>query len=49
MCSPAWRWPAGSEADARLCLLLVSLSLFYIGGMFLNDAFDREFDARNAA
>jgi 4-hydroxybenzoate polyprenyltransferase len=38
---------AGSaEADARLCLLLVSLSLFYIGGMFLNDAFDREFDAR---
>jgi len=35
-----------SEADARLCLLLVSLSLFYISGMFLNDAFDREFDAR---
>jgi len=36
----------GSLADARLPLLLVSMSLFYVGGMFLNDAFDREFDAR---
>ncbi|MCW5621803.1 MAG: UbiA family prenyltransferase [Burkholderiales bacterium] len=36
----------GSLADARLPLLLVSLSLFYVGGMFLNDAFDREFDAK---
>jgi hypothetical protein len=27
-------------------LVLLSLSLFYTGGMFLNDAFDREFDAR---
>jgi 4-hydroxybenzoate polyprenyltransferase len=35
----------GSLADARLPLLMVALSLFYIGGMFLNDAFDREFDA----
>ena len=26
--------------------LLVALSLFYIGGMYLNDAFDREIDAR---
>ena len=25
-------------------ILIASLSLFYIGGMFLNDAFDTEFD-----
>ena len=34
-------------ADARLAILLVSLSLFYVGGMFLNDAFDSAFDARS--
>lgn len=28
-----------------LALLLLALSLFYMGGMYLNDAFDREFDA----
>ena len=33
----AWRTPA----------LLLSLSLFYVGGMYLNDAFDRGFDARH--
>jgi len=37
----------GSVLDPRLPLLLVALSLFYIGGMFLNDAFDSEFDARS--
>lgn len=37
----------GSALDPRLPLLLVALSLFYVGGMFLNDAFDREFDARS--
>jgi len=38
---------AGSVSlDPRVLVLLVALSLFYIGGMFLNDAFDREFDAR---
>jgi hypothetical protein len=31
---------------ARLALLLVAFSLFYTGGMYLNDAFDREIDAR---
>lgn len=31
--------------DARLPLVMAAMSLFYIGGMFLNDAFDREFDA----
>ncbi|MGQ0577691.1 MAG: UbiA family prenyltransferase [Betaproteobacteria bacterium] len=34
-------------ADARLAILLVSLSLFYVGGMFLNDAFDSAFDAKS--
>ncbi|HWH46665.1 MAG TPA: UbiA family prenyltransferase [Burkholderiales bacterium] len=34
-------------ADTRLAILLVSLSLFYVGGMFLNDAFDSAFDARS--
>jgi 4-hydroxybenzoate polyprenyltransferase len=36
----------GSLGDVRLPLLIVALSLFYVGGMFLNDAFDRDFDAR---
>ncbi len=37
----------GSAAmDCRLLLLVVSLSLFYVGGMFLNDAFDHGFDAK---
>lgn len=26
--------------------LMLALSLFYIGGMYLNDAFDRDIDAR---
>jgi hypothetical protein len=34
-----------ASADLRLGLLLVSLSLFYVGGMYLNDAFDSAFDA----
>jgi 4-hydroxybenzoate polyprenyltransferase len=37
----------GSLADARIPVLMVALSLFYVGGMFLNDAFDRGFDARH--
>lgn len=31
--------------DARLPLLMTAMSLSYVGGMFLNDAFDRDFDA----
>src|SRR5688500_12882030 len=31
---------------ATMTAVLVALSLFYAGGMYLNDAFDREFDAR---
>jgi 4-hydroxybenzoate polyprenyltransferase len=35
----------GQLADPRLPLLMLALSLFYVGGMFLNDAFDAPFDA----
>ncbi len=35
---------ADVHMDVRLPLLMLALSLFYVGGMFLNDAFDREFD-----
>jgi 4-hydroxybenzoate polyprenyltransferase len=35
----------GTLEPIRLALLATSLSLFYVGGMFLNDAFDREIDA----
>jgi len=37
----------GRLADPRLPLLMLALSLFYVGGMFLNDAFDRDFDAEH--
>lgn len=38
---------SGATVTAQLIFpLIVSLSLFYVGGMFLNDAFDREFDRR---
>ena len=35
----------GTVSDARVLPLLVALSLFYIGGMYLNDGFDAEIDA----
>jgi hypothetical protein len=39
---------SGAAVSAQLTLLLViSLSLFYVGGMFLNDAFDERFDRRD--
>ena len=37
----------GAMGDSRVPWLLLALSLCYIAGMFLNDAFDREFDARH--
>lgn len=38
---------AGRQPSAVLLALpLLAISLFYTGGMFLNDAFDREIDAR---
>jgi 4-hydroxybenzoate polyprenyltransferase len=39
---------AALEGNA-LVLLLIALSLFYVGGMYLNDAFDAEIDARERA
>jgi 4-hydroxybenzoate polyprenyltransferase len=36
----------GSALDARTLPLLLALSLFYVAGMYLNDAYDAEIDAR---
>src|SRR3954466_15018571 len=36
----------GTWQDAHLTIVIVAMSLFYEGGMFLNDYFDREIDAR---
>jgi 4-hydroxybenzoate polyprenyltransferase len=36
----------GSVADPRTVPLLLALSLFYVAGMYLNDAYDAEIDAR---
>ena len=36
----------GDPGLVSTLVLIVSLSLFYTGGMFLNDAFDRAYDAR---
>jgi 4-hydroxybenzoate polyprenyltransferase len=36
----------GARDAATLARLTFALSLFYVGGMFLNDAFDRDIDAR---
>ena len=32
--------------DSRILPIVIALTLFYIGGMFLNDAFDAEIDAK---
>src|SRR5262249_34347295 len=37
---------AGGAPPGRVALLAVAFSLFYTGGMYLNDAFDRAIDAR---
>ena len=37
----------GAVTDRRTPLLLLAMTLFYVGGMYLNDAFDREHDARH--
>jgi 4-hydroxybenzoate polyprenyltransferase len=43
----AGAWLAGGRpGGVKLGLLALAMSLFYTGGMFLNDAFDREIDAR---
>lgn len=43
----AGAWLTGAPPSPALWLLVAAaMSLFYTGGMFLNDAFDREIDAR---
>lgn len=42
-CVAGW-WLGGAGAPAGLLLLLVSATLLYTGGMFLNDVLDFEFD-----
>lgn len=37
----------GTAGDARVPWILLAMSLCYVAGMYLNDAFDREFDARH--
>jgi 4-hydroxybenzoate polyprenyltransferase len=37
----------GAAGDARVPWILLAMSLCYVAGMYLNDAFDREFDARH--
>jgi UbiA prenyltransferase family len=36
----------GDPLSQRAALALLAMTLFYVGGMYLNDAFDREIDAR---
>ncbi len=36
----------GAPQSTRTVLVLIAMSLFYVGGMYLNDYFDREIDAR---
>lgn len=36
----------GAVLEAQSLVLFVAMSLFYLGGMYLNDAFDAEIDAR---
>ena len=47
-CLAGW-WLSGSGNFWRLPLLLLGISALYTGGMFLNDAFDAEFDRRQRA
>jgi 4-hydroxybenzoate polyprenyltransferase len=44
-CLAGW-WLGGSGDSERLPLLLAGVTCLYLGGMFLNDAFDAEFDRR---
>ncbi len=44
-CLAAW-WLGGGGDFKKLFLLLAGATLLYLGGMFLNDAFDADFDAQ---
>lgn len=39
----------GALAPTGLLAAMLSMSSFYVGGMYLNDAFDRDYDARHQA
>ncbi len=47
-CLAGW-WLGGGGNSAKLPPLLFGVSALYIGGMFLNDAFDTEFDRQRHA
>jgi 4-hydroxybenzoate polyprenyltransferase len=45
-CLAAWALAGGSAAATLVCVT-ISMSFLYVGGMFLNDAFDADFDRRH--
>jgi 4-hydroxybenzoate polyprenyltransferase len=47
-CLAGW-WLSGGGNGWKLTLLLPGISALYIGGMFLNDAFDADFDRQRRA
>ena len=44
-----WALSGAAHEAGALALVLVALSLFYVAGMYLNDAFDADIDARERA
>src|SRR6516165_9559823 len=44
-CLAGW-WLGGGQQTNKLPLLLSGATLLYVGGMYLNDAFDAQFDAQ---
>jgi 4-hydroxybenzoate polyprenyltransferase len=40
---------AGASGETAMLPVILSMSLFYVGGMYLNDVFDAEIDARERA
>ena len=45
-CLAGW-WLGGHENSANLPLCFLGVSALYLGGMFLNDAFDADFDRQH--
>jgi UbiA prenyltransferase family len=45
-CLAGW-WLGGGGNPQKLPLLFLGIGLFYLGGMFLNDAFDADFDRQH--
>jgi len=48
-CLAGWWLSGGGGTPRRLPLVLLGTSLLYVGGMFLNDAFDADFDRQRRA